>query len=241
MNFDIPRERKKYKKEFILSLGGSLIVPNGGIDVKFLQKFNQFIREKVADGCRFFIVCGGGGTARHYQQAARAVLGEDIKDEDMDWLGIHSTRLNAHIMRTIFRDIAYEKIIKHYDLIDKKAIHPIVICSGWQPGWSTDYDAVLLAQDYGIKTVINLSNIDMVYDKDPNKYKNAKPVKKMKWDSLIQLVGTKWIPGLSRPFDPIASQLAKSIKLKVVIGNGRDLVNLNNILEGKSFKGTTIT
>lgn len=240
MNFDLPCRKKEYKKEYILSLGGSLIVPNGGVDIKFLQKFNQFIRKKVAQGCRFFIVCGGGKITRSYQAAAQAVVGSKISHNDMDWIGIHSTRLNAHLVRTIFKDIAYERIIKHYDMVDKKAIQPVVICSGWRPGWSTDYDAVLLAQDYNIKTVINMSNIDMVYDKDPSRFKNAKPVKKINWDNLIKLVGKKWVPGLNRPFDPIASQLAKSIDLKVIICNGRNLKNLDNILEEKEFVGTII-
>ncbi len=236
----MPIKKLDYKKEYILSLGGSLIVPNGGPDIEFLQQFNRFIRKKATQGCRFFIVCGGGSITRSYQKAAEAVVGKQIANEDMDWLGIHSTRLNAHMVRTIFKDIAYERIIKHYDIIDKKAIQPIVVCSGWRPGWSTDYDAVLLAQDYDIKRVINLSNIEMVYDKDPYKYKDAKPIKEMKWDDLISLVGKKWVPGLNRPFDPIASQLAKSIGLKVVICNGKNLDNFARILEGKKFVGTVI-
>jgi uridylate kinase len=240
MEFALATKKKSYKKEFILSLGGSLIVPNGGIDIKFLQTFNRFIRKKVAQGCRFFIVCGGGMTTRHYQAAAKAVLGREITNEDMDWLGIHSTRLNAHLMRTIFRDIAYDHIIKHYDLIDKKAVHPVVLCSGWRPGWSTDYDAVLLAQDYGIKYVINLSNIKMVYDKDPKKYENAKPIQKMHWNDLISIIGKKWVPGLNAPFDPIASQLAKSLGLEVIICDGKNLKNLDNILEDRQFIGTVI-
>ena len=228
------------EKTFILSLGGSLIVPSPGIDVIFLSAFEKFIRQKVKENFRFFIVCGGGTPARQYRDAAVSVCGKEIDNEDLDWLGVHTTRLNAHLLRTIFRDIAYDKIIKHYDIIDKKAIHPVVIGSGWKPGWSTDYDAVLLAQDYRIGRLINLSNIDMVYTQNPYKYKNAKPIRRMTWNELMKLTGKYFSPGLSSPFDPIASQLAKSIGLRVIITNGKNIKNLDNILKGKKFVGTVI-
>jgi len=232
---------KKDNKRFVLSLGGSLIIPNGGIDVKFLKEFEQFIRKKVAQGCRFFIVTGGGALARQYIQGATNICDSSLTDHDRDWLGIHSTRLNAHLMRTVFRDISYEIVIKDYDIVDKKAVNfPIVIGAGWKPGWSTDYDGVILAQDYNIDTLINLTTVKMVYSKDPEKYNDAKAIKKMSWDKIINIVGKKWKPGLNVPFDPIASQLAKKIGLKAVICNGKDLENLNNIIEGKKFIGTTI-
>ena len=232
---------QKDNKRFILSLGGSLIVPNGGIDIKFLKEFEKYIRKKVAQGCRFFIVTGGGSTCRHYRDAAAAVCGKRTTTNDLDWLGVHSTRLNGHLMRTIFRDIAYKHAIKHYDMIDKKAVDAkVVIGVGWKPGWSTDYDTVLLAQDYNVDTVINLSNIDMVYDKDPRKYKDAKPLKEIKWNQLISIVGKEWKPGLNTPFDPIASKRAKRIGLKVVVCNGKNLKNLDNIIEGRKFVGTVI-
>jgi uridylate kinase len=232
---------KKDNKHFILSLGGSLIVPNGGIDTKFLREFEKFIRKKVAQGCHFFIVTGGGATCRHYRDAAAAICGKKITQNDLDWLGVHSSRLNGHLIRTIFRDIAYEYVIKHYDLVDKKAVDSkVVIGVGWKPGWSTDYDAVLLAQDYKIGTVINLSNIEMVYDKDPNKFKDAKSIKKISWKKMKELVGSKWTPGLNMPFDPIASKLAAETGVKVIICNGKNLENLDKIIEGKKFVGTVI-
>ncbi len=144
-------------------------------------------------------------------------------------------------MRTIFRDIAYIYMIKHYDVIDKKAReYPVVIGGGWKPGWSTDYCATILAEDYQIGTIVNLSNIDRVYTKDPNKFKDAKPIDKMNWDEVISLVGDKWSPGLNVPFDPIASRKAKEIGLKVIICNGKNLDNLNQILNGETFIGTVI-
>jgi uridylate kinase len=222
----------------VLSIGGSLIVP-GGIDHDFLKKLNVFIRDYVKQGKRFFLVAGGGKTARHYRDAGKEVIG-DLTDDDLDWLGIHSTRLNAHLLRTIFQDIAHPRIIDNYDRKLRSWKEPVVIGSGWKPGWSTDYDAVLLARDYGANLIVNLSNIDWVYDKDPRKYPDAKPIEKMTWHDMERLVGTEWSPGINAPFDPIAAQLAKKLDLTVIVANGENFRNMKDIFDGNDFKGTVI-
>src|SRR3972149_11634074 len=200
-----------YKESFILSLGGSLVVPSTGIDTQFLTQFNQFIRQQVSSKKRrFFITVGGGATTRNYQEAARVVRGQEIDDADLDWLGIHATRLNAQMIRAIFRDIADARVIKHYEII-LKIEAPVAIAAGWKPGWSTDYCAVTLCQDYGVKEVINMTNIDQVFDKDPRKHPDAKPLTNISWKDYRKIVGDTWIPGMNAPFDPVASRLADEL------------------------------
>ena len=228
------------QETIILSVGGSLIVPNGGLDISFLSKFNQFIRKHVKKNRKFFIVCGGGRTSRQYRDAGAAVIGK-ITNEDLDWLGIHATRLNAHLMRTIFQDIAHPRIIENYNRKLFNAREPVVIAAGWKPGWSTDYDAVILARDYKASVIINLSNIDYLYDKDPAKFKDAKPIKKVTWDYFVDITEQEWRPGIHSPFDPVASQLAQKLGITVIIANGKRFKNLDNILNGESFNGTVIT
>jgi len=223
----------------IMSVGGSLIIPNGGLDRGFLVKLNKFIRKYVNKGKRFFLVTGGGSIMRHYRDAARFVI-KDVSDEDLDWLAIHITRVNGHLLRTIFQDIAHPRIIGDYDRKLKNWTEPVAIGAGWKPGWSTDYDAVILARDYKGKVIINMSNIDWVYDKDPRQFKNAKKIKKMTWAKMEKIVGNKWTPGLNMPFDPIATKLAKKLGLKVLIVNGKNFSNLDRIFNDKPFKGTTI-
>ncbi len=228
------------KNTYVLSLGGSLVVPNGGLDTNFLIAFNQFIRNQVSSKKRrFFIVVGGGKTTRNYQNAARLVKGEKIENIDLDWIGIHVTRLNAQLVRTIFRDIADPRVIKHYEII-RKTDRPVFVAAGWKPGWSTDYDAVMLCQDYGMKQVINLTNVDQVYDKDPKKFADAVPIVKTTWKKYRKIVGNTWTPGISLPFDPIASKLADKLGVTVKILNGKNLDNLALALNGKKFFGTTI-
>jgi len=230
-----------YKDKIIISVGGSLVVPNGGIDTTFLSKLNSFIRAQLLKhpNRQFFLVIGGGTTARHYRDAGRVVLGHELTHDDLDWIGIHATKLNAHLVRTIFRDVAHPYILKHYEII-RKVIEPVVVAAGWKPGWSTDYDAVLLCEDYGVNTIINLSNIDKVYNKDPRKFKDAKSYDKIAWLEFRKIVGDKWIPGINAPFDPVAAKKAQDLGIKVIVMDGAHLENLEKYFSGKKFVGTVI-
>lgn len=216
------------------------MVPQGGIDTYFLKELNDFIRSQIVKhkNRQFFLVIGGGNTTRHYQKAAQDVIGHELTDDDLDWLGIHATRLNAQLIRTIFRDIAHPNLIKHFEII-RKVPEPIVVAAGWKPGWSTDYCATLLCEDYGIKTVVNMSNISQVYDKDPKTFPDAKPIDHLQWTKFRKLIGDKWSPGMNAPFDPIAAKRAHEFGLKVVV-LGKDFGNLTNYFENKSFIGTVI-
>jgi len=220
----------------VISLGGSLVVPDQ-IDVDFLKSFKKLIDGQVKRGQRFVIICGGGRTARNYQAAAKGVI--KLTDEDVDWLGIHATRINAHLLRTIFWKNANPKIVTH-PLEKIRFTEPLLIAAGWKPGWSTDYDAVLIARQLGAQRVINLSNITHVYDKDPNKFKDAKKIERIDWASFRKMLPDKWSPGANAPFDPIASKLAEKLSLEADIINGKDLKNLKLCLEGKKFIGTII-
>ena len=227
------------KKRIVLSLGGSLVVPDGGIDTKFLSEFSLFIRKLVRRGFRFIIVVGGGTVARHYRDAGEEVLGHKLTAEDLDWLGIHATRLNAHLIRTIFRDISHPRIAKHYEII-LKTKKPILVAAGWKPGWSTDYCATILAEDYHLSEIVNLSNIDHVYDADPKLDKSTKPLTSISWKDYRKMVGDRWVPGMNVPFDPIASKNSQRLGLTVRVLDGRNLDNLENCLRGKEFIGTII-
>lgn len=235
MNNNTRRER------IVISVGGSVILHKKGISVTFLKRFNQLIRKLLEqDPTRqFFLVIGGGTTSRKYRDAGRDVVGHELTSDDLDWLGIHATRLNAHLVKTIFRDIAHPYVIKHFEII-RKVTEPVIIAAGWKPGWSTDFCNTLICEDYKVNTILNLSNIDVVYDKDPRKYKNAKPQNKMRWTKFRKLVGDVWIPGMNTPFDPIAAKRAQKMNLKVVVIKGDNFPNLQKYFDGKDFVGTVI-
>lgn len=207
----------------------------GAIDVGFLKSFKHSLQKYLKKN-RFFILVGGGKICRHYQ---KALLEFGAKNVERDWMGIHVSMLNAEVVKQLFDKHSYDKIITNPNL-KVKTNKDIVVGAGWKPGWSTDYDAVLIAKNHNVKTIINLTNVDYVYDKNPKEFTDAKPFEKIDWKSFGHIVGDKWSPGLSAPFDPRASKLAEKFKLKVVMINGKNLDRLENFLDNKSFIGTTI-
>ncbi len=224
-------------KTIVISLGGSIVVPDK-IDVEFLKDFKKVIIDFVEKGNKAVIVCGGGKTCRRYQDAAAKV--SNLRDEDLDWMGIHTTRLNAQLIKTLFLGIVHERVIHNpNDKIDFK--EKVLIASGWKPGFSTDYDAVMLAKNFNVKTVVNMSDISYVYDKEPKNNSNAKPFKNISWKNFRKIVGDKWDPGLNMPFDPVAAKEAEKLKLRVIILKGTDLDNFKKFLDEKEFKGTVIS
>ncbi|EKE19825.1 MAG: hypothetical protein ACD_8C00101G0018 [uncultured bacterium] len=227
------------KKIIIISLGGSLIVPEE-IDWKFVKKFKEVIEKKIQEGFRFIIVTGGGKIARKYVEAGSKV--GDIDSEDKDWIGIHATRMNAHFIRTIFKKHAHPSINKNpYDLESfLKAKESVLLAAGYRPGNSTDYIAVLLAKQFGAKKIANLSNIDFVCDKDPKKFPDAKKIKEISWPEFQKIVGDSWDPGSNLPFDPVASKMAGKEGIEVAIFNGKKISNLEKYLNGEKFTGTII-
>lgn len=225
------------RERIIVSVGGSLIVPDG-IDTDFLARFKALVLDKVQHGFTFSIIAGGGKTARRYQDAANDVT--PLSRQDLDWIGIHSTRLNAQLLRNIFVGYAHQQVIKN-PTIDIEAEEPIIIAAGWQPGCSTDYDAVLIAKNLGARRLVNLSNIDYVYDSDPRKNPAAKKIEKISWAEFRKLIPEEWHPGLSSPFDPIAAKEAQTLNLEVAIINGAKLEEFSNYLDDKPFVGTVIS
>ena len=230
-------KQKIDKSLFIISLGGSLINP-GQIDEAFLKEFQKLIYAKIKKGARFALITGGGRPARDYIKALKAINPKTQAD-NLDWMGIYTTRLNAQLVRLIFGQLAHPLIVedpnKKVNFTEK-----VLVAGGWMPGRSTDDDAIRLAKIYSATTVINLSNIDYVYTKDPRKFQDAKKIESISWKDFRKIVGSKWDPGKNLPFDPTAAKLAEKLKLKVIIANGKDLVNLKSILDGKKFIGTVI-
>ncbi|MFP4402762.1 MAG: UMP kinase [Candidatus Woesearchaeota archaeon] len=238
-NNDLSINNKNNKlNTVIFSLGGSLIYPNT-ININYLIEFKKFILNFIKDKNKAIIVCGGGNICREYNKSALKI-NKKITNENLDWLGISLTKVNAELLRCIFQEKAYENIINNpYKTIetDKK----ILIAGGYKPGNSSDKMAVLLAKQYSSKIVINLTNIDKIYDKDPKKHKNATPFSKISWKEFLKIIDDKWIPGMNVPFDPKASKIAMENNINTLIINGNNIENLKNYLEKKEYIGTIIS
>lgn len=221
-----------------MSVGGSLIVPDQ-VDTDFLSQLKKLVEGETAKGRHFIIIAGGGKTARRYQEAAETVA--ELDPEDLDWMGIHSTRLNGHLLRTIFREIAYPVMITNPDdILDVPVNTKLVIGAGYRPGASSDLRAVQIANRREATKIINLSNIDYVYTADPKKDPNAEKITNISWTDFRKLIPSEWDPGLSSPFDPVAAKLAEEKGIEVANINGARLAELEKYLNGEKFIGTRI-
>jgi uridylate kinase len=223
----------------VMSVGGSLIVPDA-IDTNFLINFKNLIDQQITlYGRRFIVIAGGGRTARRYQEAAATV--SELDPEDLDWMGIHATRLNGHLLRTVFRDMAYPVMITNPDeSSDVPKDTSLIIAAGYRPGASTDLRAVQIAAHRGARKLVNLSNIDYVYTADPRKNPDAEKIEDITWHDFMRLIPTEWNPGLSSPFDPVAARAAESHDMEVSIINGGRIDELEKYLNGEAFIGTRI-
>nr|QQK86736.1 uridylate kinase [Treponema denticola] len=227
----------------VLSVGGSIVAPDKP-DFDFLDKFSKTIRNwLLQDSSRKIImVIGGGAPARDYQNAYRKVCDlrkAPAKNDEADWIGIMATRLNAQLVRAVFEDLCPNPVVYDPTTVDMFG-GQILVAAGWKPGFSTDNDAVVLAERFSGNLVVDLSNIAKVYTDDPKKNPEARPIDSISWEDFIKIVGTEWVPGKNTPFDPIASQRAQKAGIKVICAAGKDIENLENILNGKDFKGTVI-
>jgi len=225
-------------KKFVIALGGSVAFPEK-INVRYIKNFYSFIKKEIKRKRKFVIVCGGGYTTRKYQKTAAKIA--RVTNEDKDWIGIHSTRLNAHFLRTIFRKESTPVVFDKRFKLKNFNRYSVIIGAGWVPGWSTDYVAVQIAADFDIGQVIMLGKPDYVYTADFEKYKKAKPIKNISWKNYLKLVPAKRSPGSHFPVDPVAAKLASKEKIKVIVADGEKLDNLKKILNGQKFKGTTIS
>ena len=223
----------------VMSVGGSLIVPDA-IDTHFLTDLKNLVERQIsAYGRRFIIIAGGGKTARRYQEAAGSVT--ELDPEDLDWMGIHTTRLNGHLLRTIFRDTAYPEVITNPDdILSVPEESPLIIAAGYRPGASTDLRAVQIAVNRKATRLMNLSNIDYVFTSDPRKNPDAQRIEDITWSEFMKLIPSDWNPGLSSPFDPVAARAAQAHNIEVSIINGANIHEIECYLDNKPFAGTKI-
>jgi uridylate kinase len=224
----------------VISLGGSIVAPDS-VDEVFLKEFVGLITGLLTedDKRRFILVVGGGGPARAWQNAYRKIC-PSTGNEQADWIGIMATRLNAQLVKAVMGEWCTQEVV-----YDPTQVEPLMgrllVAAGWKPGFSSDYDAVLLAERFQADAVINLSNIEKVYTDDPKKNPGAKPIDAISWADFCSMVGDEWTPGKNVPFDPVASRHAAKLGLKVICAAGKNLANLKNILLDREFIGTTIS
>lgn len=226
------------KKEIIvISLGGSLIVPEI-VNPKFLEKFKKTLRNLYKTH-KFVVVCGGGTIARKYI----AILKEDHQsNKSLSIAGIRATRENARFMMQFFGRDANDYLPKNMKEVKshlKK--NSTVFCGALRYSRKATSDATAVKLAHFLKTYfINITDVDGLYTKNPIKFKDAKLISKISWREFEKMaLKSKYAPGQHFVLDQNAATLIRKYKIQTYI-MGKDLFNLEKILKGRSFEGTLI-
>ncbi len=225
------------KEVVVLSLGGSLIIPDD-VDHSFLKKFKKTILKNTRK-YKFVIACGGGSIARKY---ISVLSKEGLNHKLQSYSGISATRMNARFMSHFFNKDPIYGIPHTIDQLKKYLkTHDVVFCGAleYKPKQTSDSTAADLAKIFKAK-FINLTNVAGLYNKDPRKNKNAKLIQKITWADFDKMANaSKFSPGQHFVLDQTASAIIKKNKIPTYI-LGQDLRQLENVLKGKKVKGTFI-
>ena len=222
-------------ESIVISIGGSVILSED-TDVSFFNELKTMLK-KLSKDFRIYLIVGGGKTARTYIHLGRKL---NFEEEFLDQIGIDVTRANAKILTNII-GISNKDIPVTTDEA-KKIDKPIVVMGGTTPGHSTDMVGAELSEKTNASKFIIATNVDGVYDKDPNKFEDAKQIKKISIDKLIKEHGTEWIvAGKNVVIDGPALKIIKRAKLLTYVLNGKRLDQLEKAITNRSFDGTIIT
>ncbi len=231
------------KKVVVISLGGSLIVPNK-IDVEFLEKFRKVL-ERNKKKYKFVVVCGGGRTARNYIKGLENEKNKKIKKKEFfqGLLGIASTRLNARFMTYFFGENANKGIPHNMkDVRNLLKKNDCVFCGAlrYAKNETSDATSAKLAKYFKTK-FINLTNVQGLYDKNPKKFRSAKFIPEISHkDFLKKVKQIEFKPGQHFVLDQTAAKIIKKYNITAYILGG-DLKNLQKVLDNKHFVGTCVS
>lgn len=225
------------KKTWVISLGGSRIVPDE-VDEKFLVRFKKLIDSHPSQ--KFVVVTGGGSTARRYIGALKRL---DKKTKTQSMAGIAVTRLHAGFMARFFGKKANEEIPENMGKVKNLLKgNQVVFCGGlrYRKNNTSDGTAAKLAAKIGC-SFINLTNVNGLYTADPRKDKKAKFIPKMTWKKFEGITGgIKFEAGQHFVLDQIAAETIMKNKIPTYIVGS--LSAIDKILNGeKNFGGTLIS
>ena len=217
------------KKRIVIKLSGRVFAMD---NVKLLKDYASFL-VKISKICQPIVIAGGGNIARHYISHARS-SGAD--ESTLDELGIEISRLNAKLLIYALKDKAYS----HPPTTLQEVRHAvddglIVVAGGLHPGQSTNGTAALIAEKVEAEQFLNATDVDGVYDMDPNKFKKAKMFKRIDLKNLKNmLVHEDSVAGGYDLMDIVALKIIERSKIKT-----RILKSDPKIIE-KAIKGSDV-
>jgi uridylate kinase len=221
----------------VLSLGGGTINPEGTPDTETIKRIAKLVLQSPH---QFGIVTGGGRVARVYAQAAREL---GANEYEADETAVITTRQNAKLFLSALGSEAHQKVLVDFDdagcAIESKKI---VVMGGTIPGITTDTDSVLLAEKIHATRLVNISNVEAIYDSNPKTNPNAKRFEKLSYSELIKLANEAdtRAAGTNFVFDILACKLAARSKLELHFISAKKIDDLKNAIDGKKHSGTVV-
>jgi uridylate kinase len=212
-----------------ISLGGSLLTREP-IPETF-KKYADVLRRLKERGHTLIVVCGGGKPARDWIGLAKE-LGADAHLQDR--LGVHATHLNALLLIAALGPDAHPHVHRRGSEIKRNLGDRILVGGGHLPGSSTDYRAVLFAEAAGADLIVNATDVDGVYDKNPEKHSDAVKLERITFSLLERIIldNAKQTPGEYGLFDLKAVRRAKKLKIPVIFIDGTDSEEILRAVEG---------
>jgi len=221
------------KKRIVIKLSGKVFEMG---NTKLIKDYARFL-VKISKNFQPVIVAGGGNIARHYISHAR-LSGAD--ESTLDELGIEVSRLNAKLLIYALKNKAYPHpptTLQEVRLAVDSGL--IVIAGGLHPGQSTNGTAALIAEKIKATEFLNATDVDGIYDSDPNKNKKAKKFRRIELKKLRHLlVKADTLAGGYDLMDIVALKVIERSKIKTRVLKA-DLKTLEKAIKGISV-GTEI-
>ncbi|MCY4490838.1 MAG: UMP kinase [Thaumarchaeota archaeon] len=217
------------KKRIVIKLSGRVF---GMDNVKLLKDYATFL-VRISKTCQPVVVAGGGKIARHYISHARS-SGAD--ESTLDELGIEISRLNAKLLIYALKGRAYS----HPPTTLQEVRHAvddglIVVTGGLHPGQSTNGTAALIAEKVKAEQFLNATDVDGVYDSDPNRFKRAKKFKRIELKNLkSMLVQEDSVAGGYDLMDIVALKIIERSRIKTRI------IKADTKIIEKAIKGESV-
>ena len=221
--------------KIVIAIGGSILLKE--YNCKKFQEYSSILKD-LSKEHELFVVVGGGKPAREYIGVVRDLGAGEAQCDD---IGIEVTRLNAKLLLSALGDIAYQRVPHNFqEALEFSASGKIVVMGGTEPAHSTDAVSAILAEYINADQLINLTSVDGMYTKDPNKFDDAELVSEITATDLLEFLSGKDVKaGTYEFFDTTAAQMIKRSKLQTVITNGYEPENLIKAINGENV-GTKV-
>jgi len=233
---------RKPSKRILLKLsGGVLDWNNKKAGLKFLKNIAKEIKDLIKSDYKFVIIIGGGNIWRY-----RDNIDLKLDRVDSDHIGMLATIVNGLIIKDVFNSegiktkaltaLSAPAVMDLYNPSHANKLLElcdVLVCSGGtgKPFVTTDTAAAMRAIDLKCGLIAKATNVDFVYDKDPNKFKDARPFKALTYKEVIEKkLGI---------MDLNAISLCMTNKIPIIIFNLYKKENLKKAILGKRI-GTII-